>query len=336
MWGFAGGSPPANPHIEILFRLRRTNPEGFEGAAVINAGMMQGMIISASRRTDLPAFYARWFLNRLRAGYCEVVNPFNAHQRAHIPLTPQEVDLFVFWTRNPRPLFAGLDELDAQGYAYYFQYTLLDNPPALDPHAPPAPAAARTFRQLAGRIGPERVVWRYDPIVLARQTPPDFHRRVFERLSRELEGHTRRCVVSLVDDYARSRKRLAAALPGNQPPAPPSGASPPETGRLLADLGAMAQARGMEMVSCAEPSDLRPYGIQPGACIDGALIARLLGRSLPAGKDPAQRPACGCAASRDIGRYESCLFGCAYCYATGSFERARRYYRSHDPQSPAL
>lgn len=297
---------------------------------------MAGMVISASRRTDLPAFYARWFLNRIRAGYCEVVNPFNAHQRVRVSLAPPDVDVFVFWTRNPRPLFAGLEALDRHGYTYYFQYTLLGNPPALDPYSPPVPASVRTFRQLAGRIGPERVIWRYDPIVLSGQTPPDFHRRAFERLANALQGYTRRCVISLVDDYARSRKRLAATLPGNPPPQASGAAPSAEAGRLLSDLAGMAQARDISIQSCAEPFDLQPYGIQPGACIDGAFIARLLGREREAAKDPSQRPACGCAASRDIGRYESCLFGCAYCYATGSFERAGRYYQSHDPESPVL
>ena len=128
------------------------------------------MIISASRRTDIPAFYSRWLLNRLRAGFCLVPNPFNPGQVSRIELGPQDVDTIVFWTRNPRPLFPFLDELDARGYRYNFQYTLLDYPRLIDEHTPPPPAALDTFRRLADRLGPQRLVWRYDPIVQSQIT----------------------------------------------------------------------------------------------------------------------------------------------------------------------
>lgn len=293
------------------------------------------MIISASRRTDIPAFYSRWMLNRLRAGFCDVPNPFNPAQVSRISLLPAEVDAIVFWTRNPRPLFASLAEMEQRGYHFYFQYTLLDNPRWLDPYSPPLPAALDTFHRLSGRIGPERVIWRYDPIVLSQATPPDFHRRTFEQIAAQLHGHTNRVVLSFMDFYPKIRKRLQALQPHSGELRRPQGGEP-WFEALARDLAAIARSNGLQPVSCAEPLDLQACGIEPGKCIDDALLHDLFGLQLAAGKDPGQRSACGCVQSRDIGVYETCLFGCRYCYATGSFERARQNYARHDPAASSL
>jgi hypothetical protein len=310
------------------------------------------MIISASRRTDIPAFYSRWFINRLRAGYCMVPNPFDARQTTRVSLTPEDVQVIVFWTRNPRPLFKYLDELDGRGYCYYFQYTLMDNPRLLDEHNPPVMAALDTFRRLADRVGPQRLVWRYDPIVLSSLTPPDFHRRTYDKLAAALQGYTGRSVISLLDVYGKIRKRLAGLaaqgvklMPLREGADPlavaPSGlhggaVMPDWLASLLRDLAQIAQANDMEMVSCAEELDLQPFGIRPGKCIDDDLIARVFGLQVSHAKDPGQRKACGCVQSKDIGMYDSCLLGCRYCYATSSFERARQNYLRYDPNSPSL
>lgn len=301
------------------------------------------MIISASRRTDIPAFYARWFIQRIRAGSCTVPNPFNADQVTHVSLAPEQVDAIVFWTRNPRPLFPYLADLDARGYRYYFQYTLTGYPRTIDPFSPPPTAAIQTFRALAERIGPQRVIWRYDPILIGQATDPEYHRLAFERLAEALSGCTRRVVVSWLDVYAKARKRLAAMesacagltwtkddLQASQNPLPAP------LGDLMNSLTTCAGKHGMEIQSCAEASDLRPFGIQPGKCIDANLLQRVFGLDIPYAKDPNQRPACGCIAAKDIGMYDSCLFGCVYCYATSSFERARRNYDSHNPAGASL
>ena len=137
------------------------------------------MIIGASRRTDIPAFYAEWMLHRLRAGYCTVANPYNRNQVSRISLRPEDVDAIVFWTRNPRPLMRYIPELDSQGYRYYFQFTILGYPREIDHKSPPAAAAVQTFRELSERLGPTRVIWHYDPIVFTGLTPPAFHRENF-------------------------------------------------------------------------------------------------------------------------------------------------------------
>ena len=166
------------------------------------------MIISASRRTDIPAFYAEWMVRRLKEGYCTVANPFNRNQVTRISLKPEDVDAIVFWTRNPRPLMPYLDELDSRGYRYYFQFTILGYPREIDPKSPAAETAVTTFRELTERLGPRRVIWRYDPIVFTGITPPAFHQENFGRLAEALSGYTRRVVVSIVDMYRKIEKRL--------------------------------------------------------------------------------------------------------------------------------
>ena len=168
------------------------------------------MIISASRRTDLPAFYAEWFLNRIRAGYCAVPNPMNAAQVSCVSLRPADVDVIAFWTRHPAPLLPHLDELATRGYRSFFHYTLMDNPRPMEARTPPLPVALETFTALAARIGPERLIWRYDPIILSSATPVDFHIATYRRIAEALRGASQRCVISILDLYASIRKRLAA------------------------------------------------------------------------------------------------------------------------------
>lgn len=294
------------------------------------------MIISASRRTDIPAFYAAWFMRRVRAGFCTTPNPFNANQVNYVSLRPEDVDAIVFWTRNPRPLLPALDELDARGYRYYFQFTLLDNPRQLDPHTPPATAAIATFRRLADRIGPARVIWRYDPIVLSSITDVDFHQERFAWIAAQLRGYTTRSVISMVDAYRKAARRMQA--PAMQGVTFPDQAltSSPGFADLMRSLVTTARQNNMEIVSCAEEIDLTGYGVRSGKCIDDELLTRVFGLQLTLRKDPGQRAACGCVASRDIGMYDSCLFGCQYCYATSSFTRAAANYAAHDPDAPSL
>jgi len=294
------------------------------------------MIISASRRTDIPAFYSEWFMNRVREGRCLVTNPVNPTRISEVSLRPADVDVIVFWTRNARPMLDHLGELDAHGYKYYFQYTLMANPRCLDPHVPPVRSAVRTMRDLAARIGPERVTWRYDPVVISNMTPPAHHERAFERIAAELEGVTERCVISIVDIYRKVSRRLAA-IPGLvTDPSDPSDQTDQTDLHLLSTLARIARKHGMTIVSCAEKIDLAACGIQPGKCVDDDLVRRVFGIEVTRRKDPAQREACRCVVSRDIGAYDTCPYGCAYCYATTDPQRAIDNHRRHDSEALSL
>jgi hypothetical protein len=290
------------------------------------------VIISASRRTDIPAFYARWLLGRLRAGFCEVKNPFNAAQVTRVPLTPDEVSAIVFWTRDPRPLLPYLPEILAMGHQPFFLVTCMDNPRALDPKCPGPDISIPTLAGLNAAL-PGRITWRYDPIVLTEATPPDWHRRTFERLAAGLAGHVSRVTVSLMEPYRKIARRLAVLADQGLAVRPPE----PDTAvHLVTDLRDMAAAQGMTLATCSQPEIFEAAGISPGRCIDPDWIAEHIGAPVPPARDPHQRPRCGCARSKDIGAYDTCLFGCAYCYASANFDRARAVYARHDTRAASL
>lgn len=271
------------------------------------------MIISASRRTDIPAFFAEWFMDRVREGYCEVANPFRADQVSRVSLQAEDVDAIIFITRDARPLLPHLAELDGRGLRYSFQYTLTGYPRALEARTPAVPKALETLRRLVAYIGPQRLVWRYDPILFTSLTPPAFHAEQFAYLAEALDGLTYRVTISIMDDYRWVTARLKRLER--------EGVARLEVaeevfGGVMRSLAATARKHGMEIFSCAEPIDLSPYGIAPGKCIDDAYLRRTFGIEVTRRKDPSQRKACGCVVSKDIGTYNTCRHGCVYCYAT--------------------
>ena len=291
------------------------------------------MIISASRRTDIPAFYSKWFMNRIRAGFCSVPNPFNLNQISFVSLKPEDVEVIVFWTRNPRPLMPYLNELDRMGYRYYFQFTLMANPSHIDPKTPPFEKAVKTFRDLAKQIGPEKIIWRYDPIFFTTITGTKFHHENYKKISRHIKGHAFRSVVSIVDIYRKASKRIRKLKDRGVETIEPNGKDFADFMQAMAESAIKSD---LEIVSCAEEFDLTVYGIKPGKCVDDEYVRKIFGIDVTAKKDPSQRRKCGCVVSKDIGMYDSCLSGCCYCYATTSFDRARINYRNHDPESPSL
>ncbi|MBP6965146.1 MAG: DUF1848 domain-containing protein [Armatimonadetes bacterium] len=290
------------------------------------------MIISASRRTDVPAFYSDWLMNRIEAGHCCVVNPFNANQVSRVPLAPQDVDVIVFWTKNATPLMPRLPELDSRGYRYYFQYTVNGYPAALEPGLPPLDECIQTFRRLSDLIGPERVIWRYDPIIVSDETSEEYHASRFELIAGRLSGATGRVVISVADEYRAAKGRLRRLEIGYRQADPEA----PAFGGMMRRLAEVASGAGMEIFSCAEVLDLTPFGIAPGKCVDDAYIRRVFGVEVVGRKDKTQRLECGCVASKDIGAYDTCLHGCAYCYATRSAGAAAKNRENHDPISASL
>jgi hypothetical protein len=286
-----------------------------------------GEIVSASRRTDLPAWYGAWLLRRLREGSACFRSPFSS--RVHeVSLGREDVVAFVFWTRDVLPFFDVLDHLDRAGYPYYFQYTLNGYPRDLEP-APTYDRGLEGLLRLARRVGPARVVWRYDPILLAPGLAETDHVRRFAETARRVAGSVDTVVVSFLDRYRKVERRLRRL---ELPVRPPDDA---EAVRLLLALQSIARSEGIELVTCCEEG-VRPPGVRKGACIDAERIARLApqGTWMPA--PGPTREGCGCARSRDIGAYDSCPSGCAYCYAIESRESARRRFASHVLDSALL
>lgn len=281
------------------------------------------MIISASRRTDIPGWYGEWLLRRLREGEVLVSNPFSPKRITRLHFSPQTVEMLVLWTKNPQPFLPLLPELDSLFYRYYFSFTLTGYGPEWEPGLPPAEKRVDCFQRLSERLSPERVDWRYDPVILADGRGADWHFEQFFRLCRQLAPYTTRCIFSFFDSYRHLGSRF---LPPDEE----------QMRTLAAGFAAIAREYRLPLYTCAEKIDLSGYDIGHAACIDPKKMERLCGRPLKMKKDAGQRPACGCAPSIDIGAYDTCLFGCAYCYGTRSFDRARRRYAAHDPACPLL
>jgi len=295
-------------------------------------------IISASRRSDIPAFFADWFMARIRAGYFHRVNPFNRRQITRVSLAPEEVAAFVFWTKDPRPLLPHLAELDRRGFRYYFHFTLNPYDATFEPHTPPLQERIATFRELAGRIGPERVIWRYDPIIVSSITPVAYHLQRAGEIAAALHGSTERLVVSFLDFYGKVMVRLRrlAERSGLVITDMTAAGMRDELERLVSGLKVIADGHGLRLFSCAEELDLAHFGIEHGSCIDGGLIRELTGSDRRFVRDRNQRPACRCVKAVDMGMYNTCRFACVYCYANQGAAAVRANLARHSPCGAAL
>lgn len=310
------------------------------------------LILSASRATDIPAFHAEWFCQQLARGWVDWKNPFSGRIT---PVSFERVRAIVFWTKNAGPFLPYLDELDRRGLGYYFQFTVNDyGREGLEPGLPPLDERIAVFRELSRRIGREKVIWRYDPLILAGSLTPDTLLARVRGVGDALGAWTEKLVFSFADirRYRRVVRRLSRQGVSW------TGLDPARMEYLAQGLVGLNRSWGLELAACAEEIDLRRFGIRPNRCIDDRLLARLFpgdrelirfldvrdpeagskaaGRRLPlflpgiardpAGtlprsrhplKDPGQRRECGCVASKDIGNYDTCGHHCVYCYASG-------------------
>ncbi len=282
------------------------------------------MILSVSRRTDIPAYYADWLMQRLAQGTVLVRNPMNRAQISRIALSPETIDCVMFWTKDPEPMLRHLDTLDALGYAYAFQFTVTPYGRDLEPRLRDKAAIEETFCTLSRRLGRHRVLWRYDPIVVDDRYTVEFHRQQFSRLCERFAPYTESVTVSFVDLYPKLKGRPLRA---------PDDA---EIEQLAWYIGRTAAACGLTARACCEQMDLRGFGIQPGACLDPAVLSRVCGAPLALRPDKNQRPGCGCCESVDIGAYNTCPAGCIYCYANYSASSVEKNRLQHDPTGELL
>jgi hypothetical protein len=285
---------------------------------------MNEKIISASRRTDIPAFYTPWLINRIRAGFCVYPNPLYPSKSYRVSLQKHDVLGIVFWTRHAAPLIPYLPELDKAGFAYYFQYTVVGYPRELDLRSPPLETAMKTFCELSQKIGADKVIWRYDPIILNHELTVAWHQENFRRIADGIAHATQRIVVSVVDPYAKTRRRIGTTDDGVF-------YKPDDYTDLLRWMVAEASARKMRVQSCAEAS-LNIAGLTVGGCVDASLLYPIGGRGNPVKvRLHKQREGCLCHQSIDVGVNDSCGFGCQYCYATKSHDKAMETLKSHNP-----
>lgn len=285
------------------------------------------MIISASRRTDIPAFYSEWFINRLHEGYVLVPNPMNLLQVGRVRLDPEVAECIVFWSKNPEPILTRLPKLS--DYKYYFQYTLNAYGHEIELGLPDLERRIDTFIKLSNTIGSDRIIWRYDPIFINTSYSIDWHIERFAYLMNRLTQSTKQCTISFVDHYPKNAKSMKHAEIRPM--------SNEQIITLAKAFGVMAGGHGLSVKTCSEAIDLSVYGIGHASCIDRNLIEKITGKTFASvKKDKNQRSECGCIASIDIGIYNTCVHGCAYCYANFSEDRPRRNFAAHDPDSLLL
>nr|MDD6336149.1 DUF1848 domain-containing protein [bacterium] len=272
------------------------------------------MVISASRRTDIPRFYMPWLMGRLQAGFAVTRNPMNPAQVRRVDLAPDKIDCMVFWSKQPAALADALPMLEGMGFPFYLQYTLNPYSRLWERNLAPLQERIDLFLRLSAAMGKERVLWRYDPIILTQEMTVDWHLDCFARLLGRLGAHTGRVTISFVDIYAKNRGLGLRE------------STPEEREALCRGFCALAREEGLSVFACCEPYDLAPFGVAGASCIDAGLIVRLGGKA-PARRDSGQRKGCGCCPSVDIGAYDTCLNGCTYCYATREHAAGRNHAR---------
>lgn len=284
------------------------------------------MILSASRRTDIPAFYSEWFFRRIEEGFVCVRNPMNAYQVSRISLSRDVVDCIVFWTKNPEPMLNSLGKL--ADYDYYFQFTLNDYDKDAEPRVPELSRRIETFLRLSEALGKERVIWRYDPIFFSEKYTPEWHLKSFEMIAAALSEHTEKCVFSFVDIYPSKNGGNLNRLGFRQ-------LDPAELDSFAGELAKIAKQNDLDIATCAEAVDLAKHGISHNSCIDKQLIERITGAALKVGGDN-QREHCGCVKCDDIGSYDTCPHGCVYCYANFRPQIVSDKLKAYDANSPLL
>jgi hypothetical protein len=252
----------------------------------------------------------------------------NFNQISKINLAPDVVDGIVFWTKNPIPMLNRLDVL--KNYMYYFQFTITPyakdvelNLPAKNELILPA------FKRLSDIIGADRVIWRYDPILISAKYPLEYHVRAFKKIAEELQNYTRKVIISFIDmDYRGVKGNIKELALLDFPPTAQL--------ELSSQLAEIAHSFNLSIDTCAEGIDLQQFGIEHARCIDDRLFGKLLGYSLDIDKDKNQRLECGCVSSIDIGMYNTCRNGCRYCYANYSQGNVAKNYEKHNPLSPLI
>lgn len=306
------------------------------------------VIVSASRETDVPAFYADWLVHRLRDGWCAWKNPFNGEVRK---VSFSKTRMIVFWSKNPKPMLERLDEVESLGFRqYYFQFTLNDYmAEGLEPNVPPAAERIDTFKRLADLIGKERVIWRFDPLMLTEKISIDALLERVGNIGQQLKGYTEKLVLSFIDiaAYRKVQKNLAGLGVREF--------SPDDQIQFAQGLAELNQDLRLELATCGELADLSAYGVKHNKCVDDELMMRLfhddaglmdfIGAEYDmfngwqikkSKKDKGQRKSCGCIVSKDIGMYNTCRHFCVYCYANTSKGCVLNNVGRHNDESESL
>jgi DNA repair photolyase len=268
-------------------------------------------------------------MNRLHDGYVCIKNPMNANQISKVALNPNVVDCIIFWSKNPEPIIKNLDSIDEMRYKYYFQFTITPYDNTLEPAVPDKRRITETFISLSEKIGKEKVIWRYDPIILNDKLTINFHVNAFEKMMSKLSDYTSECIISFVDPYKRTKRQMGNNFTRD--------ITTIEMSKIAEAFSEIAKDTRVKLKTCAEIIDLDQYGIEHASCIDRFKIESIISCPLSDKvKKDGQREACGCMECIDVGAYNTCKNGCLYCYATFSRDATVNNCKRHNPKSPLL
>ena len=282
------------------------------------------VIINTGQRTDIPAFYAAWFANRLREGYVCVRNPYNPNQVSRYRLDPSVVDVIGFCTKNPAPMFPYMELL--KNYGQYWFVTITPYGRDIEPNVPDKHGLLEAFKKLSELVCVDGIGWRYDPIFLSQRYTIDYHLRAFETIASALESYTKTVVISFIDLYPKVRRNFPEAREVNA-----------EERLILGKaMIEIASSLGMIVKPCAEGNELAAYGAECGGCMRISDYEKAIGRRLNVPKRKGARAECACYIACDIGAYNTCKHLCKYCYANAEPAEVLAQSRRNDPKSPIL
>ena len=284
------------------------------------------MILSVSKRTDIPRFYSPWFFNRIKEGFVIIRNPYNYNQVSRIKITPDVVDCIVFWTKDPILMMDKLDLI--KDYNYYFQFTITPYDKSIEENLRPKKDIINTFIELSKKIGKEKVIWRYDPILISDKYTLEYHKKLFNRMCELLSPYTDKCIISFLDEYKKVSKNVSASSIRYL--------TQDEMIVFGREFSEIAKKYNLKIDTCAEEIDLSMYGIGHSSCIDKDKIEEITGYKFDKLKYLNQRSNCMCYESIDIGQYDTCVNNCLYCYATRNYDLALKRFKEHNPDSAIL
>ena len=281
------------------------------------------MIIDTGNRTDIPAFYSKWFMNRIREGFVMVRNPYDPDQVTRYRLDPEVVDVLQFCTKNPGPMVEHLDEL--KDFRMFWYVTITPYGKSIEPNVPDKRQVIESFKRVSEHVGKHAMSWRYDPIFISDTYSVDYHIDAFERMATELEGYTEQAVISFIDLFEKTKKNFPEAREVAREDRLAIGEAFAETGRR----------HGMTIRTCLEGTELAQFGIDVSGCMAQHVVEHAIGEKLIVPKTR-HILECNCIMGNDIGAYNSCAHFCKYCYANYDKKAVAENMKRHDPDSPFL
>lgn len=282
------------------------------------------MIINTGMRTDIPAFYSKWLLNRIKEGFVYVRNPYYKNQVTKYSLNPNVVDCLAFCTKNPHPLSSNLDKLDS--FKQFWFVTITPYGKDIEPNVPDKKQVIDDFKELSNHIGKQAVALRYDPILINEKFDVDMHIKCFDKLLKESKGFTEDCTISFLDLYEKVKRNA----PGLRPP------TAEEQIKIAKAFSKIGKENNITIHACCEKEQLKEYGLDITGCMSQEIVEKAIGSKLKAPKNNSKRSECNCLMGNDIGSYNTCMHLCKYCYANANQTLVKENIKKHNPNSPFL